>query len=177
MPFVSKWADAWRILETSSIFMNPDDSKTRKKFRSLRDLLLKEAESKYSDSEKHLEIVRTAARKTSEERQNDQSADDGIKFKCPECEEWFAREHMMYISPNLLGDPILGADAKFRFHPTQFDDNGRALDANGNPCADIACPNCRKKLPDAWSARERMQRLLPKLNKSGEITHSEKKRK
>lgn len=163
--------------KASDLVMNPDNPTTRKKFQSLRDLLHKDAELKYSNSEEHLEIVRTAARRSLEEKQKNQSADDAEKYKCPACEKWFAREDMMYISPNLRGDSVLGPDAEFRFLPTHFDDKGRALDANGNHCSDIACPHCHRKLPDTWAGREMMLRISPKLNESNEIPIAEKKRK
>jgi hypothetical protein len=157
--------------ETSNFVMNPDDPIAKQKFRGLRDLLLKEAESKYSDSEKHLAIVRSAARKTV------QSVGESIKYQCPKCKNSFAREDVMYISPNLLGDPMLGADAELRFHPVQFDEKGRALDAEGTPCSDIACPHCHEKLPNTWARREMAFRLPPKIKEAGGSALSEKKRK
>lgn len=42
---------------------------------------------------------------------------------------------------------MLGPDAPLRFHATQFNDRGQALDAFGLPCTESACPHCRRILP------------------------------
>jgi hypothetical protein len=51
------------------------------------------------------------------------------------------------VDERLMGDPVLGRDAFLRFRATQFDDDGSALDAYGNPCSAIADPHTRHKLP------------------------------
>ncbi|MCI0540036.1 MAG: hypothetical protein L0Z50_32925 [Verrucomicrobiales bacterium] len=54
------------------------------------------------------------------------------------------------VHDSLRGDPILGQDAPLRFHATQFNDRGQALDAFGLPCTDVACPHCRRILPPGF---------------------------
>ena len=51
------------------------------------------------------------------------------------------------VSPTLLGDAVLGEGEPSRFAPTNFTDNGLALDAEGGVCTDIACPRCHMALP------------------------------
>ncbi|MEY4272513.1 MAG: hypothetical protein RL250_1379, partial [Verrucomicrobiota bacterium] len=53
----------------------------------------------------------------------------------------------------LRGDPILGSDARLRFQPTRFNDQGLALDPMGLACTDIACPHCRRQLPPGYLER------------------------
>lgn len=76
------------------------------------------------------------------------SADEG-ELTCPSCWLHFDHGSVMSIAhhDDLRGDPILGADAKLRFYPNQFDGKGRPLDAMNVPCTDTACPHCRRKLP------------------------------
>jgi hypothetical protein len=50
------------------------------------------------------------------------------------------------VHEDLRGDPILGADARLRFQPTRFNDQGLALDPMGLACTDLACPHCRRQL-------------------------------
>ena len=71
---------------------------------------------------------------------------------CPVCWLNFDAGDLMHVAvhDSLRGDPILGADALLRFHATQFNDRGQALDAFGLPCTDIACPHCRRILPPGF---------------------------
>lgn len=51
---------------------------------------------------------------------------------------------------NLRGDPVLGTDVQLRFFASRFNDLGQGIDAMGLPCPDLACPHCRRKLPDSF---------------------------
>lgn len=70
---------------------------------------------------------------------------------CPHCWISFPLEEICYISRHLdlLGDPILGADAQQRFLPMRFSPRGLALDANGMECPEMACPHCHLKIPES----------------------------
>ena len=72
---------------------------------------------------------------------------------CPVCWLTFDLGDIMHVAvhDSLRGDPLLGQDASLRFHATQFNDRGQALDAFGLPCADIACPHCRRILPSGFT--------------------------
>lgn len=70
---------------------------------------------------------------------------------CPHCWSHFGRKDVLWIArhPSLLGaDPDTGEAAMLRFRPTSFNDQGRAVDPMGVPCADVACPHCKHRLPD-----------------------------
>ncbi len=60
---------------------------------------------------------------------------------------------IMHIASHdsLRGDPVLGEDAQQRFLATRFNDRGQAVDAMGLPCTDIACPHCRRRLPQGFT--------------------------
>lgn len=77
------------------------------------------------------------------------SEPDGHAVVCPVCWLESDRGELMHLAvhDSLRGDPILGEDAQQRFLATRFDNSGRALDALGLPCSEIACPKCRRKLP------------------------------
>ena len=68
---------------------------------------------------------------------------------CLHCWQKFAPEEVLWISEHtdLLGDPRLGDEASLRFLPNRFDISGNAVDARGQVCRDIACPNCHLSLP------------------------------
>ena len=70
-------------------------------------------------------------------------------FTCPVCWLKFDLGDIMSVAvhDSLRGDPVLGPDAPLRFHATQFNDRGQALDAFGLPCTESACPHCRRILP------------------------------
>ena len=74
----------------------------------------------------------------------------GENFKCPYCRTVFdvGDELFVSVSPSLLGDPILGPEEQSRFAPTNFTDNGLALDAEGGVCTEIACPRCHMSIPN-----------------------------
>lgn len=74
---------------------------------------------------------------------------------CPVCWTRFDAGDALSIAvhEDLRGDPILGADARLRFHPTRFNDQGLALDPMGLACTDIACPHCRRQLPPGFLER------------------------
>jgi hypothetical protein len=68
---------------------------------------------------------------------------------CPHCWAAFAPEDVLWISAHteLLGDVRLGPEKQQRFLPTRFTLDGRALDARGFPCDDLACPRCHLPVP------------------------------
>jgi hypothetical protein len=74
------------------------------------------------------------------------------EFTCPVCWLKFDRGDAMSIAvhASLRGDPILGEDHLQRFHATRFNDRGQALDAMNIPAPDLACPHCRRKLPQGF---------------------------
>ena len=71
---------------------------------------------------------------------------------CPVCWLQFDSGDIMHIAvhDSLRGDPVLGEDAQQRFLATRFNNAGQALDAMGLPCSEIACPHCRRKLPQGF---------------------------
>ena len=77
--------------------------------------------------------------------------EDG-EFTCPVCWLKFDRGDAMSIAvhASLRGDPVLGEEQLQRFHATRFNDRGQALDAMGIPAPDLACPHCRRKLPQGF---------------------------
>jgi hypothetical protein len=77
---------------------------------------------------------------------------EGGRYLCPVCWTRFDLGDVMHIAQHesLHGDPILGSDAPLRFFASRFNDMGQALDAMGMACPDMACPHCRRKLPDAF---------------------------
>lgn len=81
------------------------------------------------------------------------SGDEG-RFTCPVCWLKFDAGDVMHVAvhDSLRGDPVLGPDAPLRFHATQFNDRGQALDAFGLPSTEIACPHCRRILPPGFLA-------------------------
>lgn len=73
----------------------------------------------------------------------------GENFKCPYCRTVSDIGDVLSVSvsPSLLGDSVLGVGEQSRFAPTNFTDNGLALDAEGGVCTDIACPRCHMSIP------------------------------
>ena len=74
------------------------------------------------------------------------------EFTCPVCWLRFNRADTMNIAvhASLRGDPILGEEHLQRFFATRFNDRGQALDAMNIPAPDLACPHCRRKLPQGF---------------------------
>lgn len=74
------------------------------------------------------------------------------KHICPVCWTRFDAGDALSIAvhESLRGDPVLGADARLRFHPTRFNDQGMALDPMGLACTDLACPHCRRQMPPGF---------------------------
>lgn len=74
------------------------------------------------------------------------------RFLCPVCWTRFDYGDVMHIAQheNLRGDPILGSDAQLRFFASKFNDLGQGVDAMGLSCPDLACPHCRRKLPEGF---------------------------
>jgi len=54
------------------------------------------------------------------------------------------------VHETLRGDPVLGRDEMLRFSATEFSGSGHALDPKGVPTADVACPFCRRRLPQGF---------------------------
>ena len=73
------------------------------------------------------------------------------KVICPNCWHQFAPDESMYIArhPELMGDPLAGANEPLRFAPTRFTLEGEALDPRGFTTGDLACPRCHLQLPEA----------------------------
>ena len=71
------------------------------------------------------------------------------ELMCLHCWQHFAPEDVLWISehPDLLGDPVLGAEAQMRFVPARFTVQGDAIDPRGQVCGEIACPKCHLLLP------------------------------
>ncbi len=73
------------------------------------------------------------------------------QIMCPHCWHRFAPQDVLWVSvhPELRGDPRVGEDAQQRFLPSRFDVQCRALDVRGEPCNELACPNCHLTIPRA----------------------------
>jgi len=70
------------------------------------------------------------------------------EFTCPHCWKHFDRGDVMWVAKHpSLRDPDLGDEFPLRFFPTSFDSLGRAVDGMGLRCTEMACPNCRSRLP------------------------------
>ncbi len=71
--------------------------------------------------------------------------------QCPNCWHKFKPEEINFISrhPELIGDPIVGDNEYLRFLPNRFTVNGEAIDPRGMATADLACPKCHLRIPDA----------------------------
>lgn len=70
---------------------------------------------------------------------------------CPHCWNVFPPDQILWISQHaeLMGDPVLGAEAPVRFRPSRFNARGEALDGRDVPCQHLACPRCHLALPRA----------------------------
>lgn len=75
------------------------------------------------------------------------------RITCPHCWHVFPIDELLWVSRHaeLLGDPVLGADAPLRFRPSRFTAGGDALDARDNPCQVLACPRCHLTIPRAMT--------------------------
>ncbi len=71
------------------------------------------------------------------------------RVTCPHCWEQHPPQKLLWISEhtNLLGDERLGPEQPRRFVPTRFTLTGEALDKEGFPCHQLACPNCHLVIP------------------------------
>jgi hypothetical protein len=74
------------------------------------------------------------------------------EFTCPVCWLKFDRCDVMNIAvhASLRGDPLLGEEHMQRFYATRFNDRGQGIDPMNIPAPDIACPHCRRKLPQGF---------------------------
>src|SRR5580700_11824914 len=68
---------------------------------------------------------------------------------CPHCWHVFPPEQILWVAQHgeLLGDALLGPEKARRFLPSRFTIDGRALDARGTPCDQLACPRCHLLVP------------------------------
>lgn len=104
----------------------------------------------------------TVARQTSESRFHtvDEGAtvEIGENFKCPYCRAVCDIGDVLSVSvsSSLMGDVVLGPDEQSRFAPTNFTDNGLAIDSEGGICTDIACPCCHMSLPQDLLSMEQI---------------------
>ena len=75
------------------------------------------------------------------------------EYTCPICWIRFDVGDLMNIAvhASLRGDPILGEEYMQRFLASRFNDKGQALDPMGVPAPEIACPHCRRKLPQGFT--------------------------
>ena len=71
------------------------------------------------------------------------------KVTCPHCWNICHPEDILWISshPDLMGDPVLGAEHPSRFLPSRFTVGGQALDAYATVCHRMACPRCHLLIP------------------------------
>jgi hypothetical protein len=67
-------------------------------------------------------------------------------LRCPRCWQRFDAGDMLAVHSSKYGDPHLGEGESLRFLPSQIGADGRAMDDEGRPCSDWACPHCRGKL-------------------------------
>ena len=70
---------------------------------------------------------------------------------CPHCWKRFDYKDINYIARHvdLIGDPVLGPDAKQRFLPIRFSARGMAIDSRGMECPEMACPHCHLPIPES----------------------------
>lgn len=73
------------------------------------------------------------------------------RVTCPHCWHRLHLGDALWIArhASLRGDAVAGEDAMRRFLPTRFDVSGRAIDAGGEPCHELACGRCRLPIPRA----------------------------
>ena len=73
--------------------------------------------------------------------------------QCPHCWRPYVDGELLTIATHesLRGDPLLGEDEMLRFEADSFSDKGVPLDATGTPCLELACPQCRLKVPHGLS--------------------------
>ncbi|MBK1877821.1 hypothetical protein [Pelagicoccus mobilis] len=77
---------------------------------------------------------------------------------CPYCWKDFAPGDALNIAvhDSLTGDPVLGSHVKKRFAAERFNHLGQALDAEGVPSVDLACPHCRGRLPPSFFSQRQL---------------------
>ena len=73
------------------------------------------------------------------------------EITCPHCWHRFPSEDVLWVSvsPSLRGDSRLGAQGQMRFLPSRFTLDGKAVDPEGSPCDELACPRCHLFIPRA----------------------------
>jgi len=70
------------------------------------------------------------------------------KITCPNCWHHFPVDQLNFIAkhPDLIGDPIAGANEYLRFAPMRFNVQGEALDERGVATSEMACPHCHLEI-------------------------------
>ena len=78
-------------------------------------------------------------------------SDEEGDITCPHCWYDFRIEDFLFVArhQDLTGDPVLGPEAQQRFLPSRFTPEGHAVDSQGLPCPDRACPRCHLRIPSA----------------------------
>lgn len=73
------------------------------------------------------------------------------KCRCPHCWYEFSPDMVRWIATHvsLRGDAVVGPESMRRFLASNFTIEGDALDAGGDPCSQLACPNCHLEIPRA----------------------------
>jgi hypothetical protein len=76
------------------------------------------------------------------------------KLLCPTCRQYFDKGEAMHIA----ADPMppdqelkkMGVTGSLRFLATRFNNNNHGIDPTGKPCEYVACPFCRRRLPQSF---------------------------
>ncbi|TWU60057.1 hypothetical protein Poly51_03310 [Rubripirellula tenax] len=73
------------------------------------------------------------------------------KCRCPHCWKMFPPDEVRWIAAHtsLRGDSVMGAEAMRRFVASAFTAEGDAIDAAGDSCSQLACPQCHLEIPRA----------------------------
>jgi hypothetical protein len=73
------------------------------------------------------------------------------KCRCPHCWHEFPPDKVRWIATHvsLRGDSVVGPESMRRFLASNFNIEGDALDAGGDACSQLACPNCHLEIPRA----------------------------
>jgi hypothetical protein len=95
-------------------------------------------------------LLKRIAKGTAKRRLQARDEERG-KYRCPWC--WWEFDIFASVAthPSLKGDPLLGQNEFLRFIANRFNAAGKALDAMGSVCDELACPNCHDKLPRSFT--------------------------
>ncbi len=82
-----------------------------------------------------------------------ESAGQAIQSQCTCAHCWheFTPDEVRWIASHssLRGDSVMGSEALRRFVSSVFTAEGDAIDAAGDTCSQLACPNCHLEIPRA----------------------------